>query len=110
MMSGPWEHAIAIDAREKSEALAWLERNNDGWPGWIDGDVVWLAGEAAAEKIAETKIYGLRTTIATTADYRRAREELGMNGAQAEMFVRWRQVPEPWAERLTTAMDCAPNS
>ena len=109
LMSGPWGDAFAIDAREKTEALAWLERNNEGWDGWLDGDIVWLANGEAAEQIAETKRYGLRTTIATTADYRRAREEHDMKGAQAEMFVRWRQVPQPWRERLTTAMDCAPN-
>ena len=73
LMSGPWGNAIAIDAREKLEALAWLERNEDGWAGGLDDDVVWLAETEATERIAETKRYGLRTTIATTADCRRAR-------------------------------------
>lgn len=110
LMSGPWGTVIAIDAREKQAALHWLEQSEDGgWTGWLEEDVVWLAQPEAAEKITETQRYGLRTTIATTADYRRAREAHELKGAQAEIFVRWRQVPEPWKERLTTALDCAPN-
>lgn len=110
LMSGPWGAAIAIDARSTERALEWLERGaNERWIGWLDEGVVWLAQEGATEKIEETKGYGLRTSIATTADYRRAREAHELLGGQAEIFVRWRQMNEPWKERLTSALDCAPD-
>lgn len=109
VIAGPWGAAIAMDARETERALEWLERSKESeWTGWLDSNVVWLAQDGAATKIAETKRYGLRTALATTADYRRAREAHTMKGAQAEIFVRWRQIPEPWKERLTSAMDCSP--
>ena len=110
LMAGQWGAAIAVDVREKDLAVKWLEEaGNNAWIGWLDGDVVWIAETAAEERIAEAKRHGLRATIATTADYRRAREAHAMKGAQAEIFARWRLVPEPWKERLTTALDCAPN-
>ena len=111
LMAGQWGAAIAIDVREENAALKWLEKAGDknAWIGWLDEDVVWVTQPSAEEKIAETKRHSRRTTIATTADYRRAREAHEMKGAQAEIFVRRQQVPDPWKERLTTALDCAPN-
>ena len=111
MFTGHWGSGVLIETREPATATTWLENGDDDqWTGWVSEERVWLAQNAETESaIRETNAHGQRTSASAGSDYRRASEAHTMKGAQVEIFARWRAVPEPWRERLTTVMDCAPS-
>ena len=111
IFTGQWGSGVVSEAREPATATTWLERGDDDqWTGWVSEEKVWLAQNAETESaIRETNAHGQRTSASAGSDYRRANEAHKMKGAQVEIFARWRAVPEPWRERLTTVMDCAPD-
>ena len=109
IFTGHWGNGVLSEARDAATATTWLEKGDDGqWTGWVSEEKVWLAQNAETESaIRETNAHGQRTSASAASDYRRANESHTMKGAQVEIFARWRAVPEPWRERLTTVMDGA---
>ena len=104
--------AMVVDVRDIQAATDWIDRENASSSiAWVSESRLWIADNSEVKTtIDTTREGGQRSSISSSADYRRSRDTHAMKRQDIEVFMRWRGVDELWTQRVAAGLDCKPTA